>query len=104
MFMDLRHDAVRRMLSESPIIHTEGEELVVSAWLEPGDKPLQATVRDAGRFPGISRWYVLAEPETLNSGALELSASERIVPVPVTPTGDHPIWLGEVLPSSKRSA
>jgi len=104
MFMDLRHDAVRRMLSESPIIHTEGEELVVAVWLEPGDKPLQATARDAGRFPGISRWYVLAEPETLNSGAAQLSASERIVPVPVTPTGDHPIWLGEVLPSSKRSA
>jgi hypothetical protein len=99
MFMDLRHDSVRRMLSESPIIHTEGDELVVSAWLEPGDKPLQATTRDAGRFPGISRWYVLAEPETLASGAAQLSASERIVPVPVTPSGDHPIWLGEALPS-----
>jgi hypothetical protein len=100
MFMDLRHDAVRRMLSESPVIHREGEELVVSAWLEPGDKPLQATVRDAGRFPGISRWYVLAEPETLASGEAQLSTNERIVPVPVTPRGDRPIWLGEALPST----
>jgi hypothetical protein len=99
MFMDLRHDAVRRMLSGSPVIHREGEKLVVSAWLEPGETPLQATVRDAGRFPGISRWHILAEPETLASGEAQLSTNERIVPIPVTPLGDHPIWLGEALPS-----
>ena len=104
MFMDLRHAAVRRMLSTSPIIHTEGDALVVSTWLEPGDKPLQATARDAGRFPGISRWYVLAHPETLEAGAALLSASERIVPVPVTPRGNRPLWLGEILPRPAVSA
>ena len=99
MFMDLRHAAVRRMLSASPVIHCEGDALVVSTWLEPGDKPLQATARDAKRFPGISRWYVLGDPETLADGAAQLSASERIVPVPVTPSGDRSIWLGEALPT-----
>lgn len=98
MFLDLRQDAVRRMLAVSPIIHTEGDALVVSTWLEPGDDPLKVTTREAGRFPGVSRWYVLGEPETLDAGAAELAARERIVPVPVTLRGDHPVWLGETLP------
>jgi hypothetical protein len=97
MFMDLRQAAVRRMLSASPVIHAEGSALVVSTWLEPGDEPVQTTTRDAGRFPGISRWYVLALPETLAAGATQLSASELIVPVPVIPDGHQPLWLGEVL-------
>jgi hypothetical protein len=104
MFMDIRHAAVRRMLSASPIIHAEGNELVVSTWLEPGDKPLQDTTRDAGRFPGISRWYVLAEPQTLAAAGAQLSASERIVPVPVTLRRDRSVWLGEALPSPAVSA
>ncbi|MEX1093511.1 MAG: GNAT family N-acetyltransferase [Acidimicrobiia bacterium] len=97
MFMDLRHEAVRRMLSASPIIHFEGDALVTSTWLEPGEKALQTTVREASRFPGISRWYVLAEPETLLAGAEQLAANEQIVPVPVSSGGDRPLWLGEVL-------
>ena len=105
MFMDIRHAAVRRMLSASPIIHAEGNELVVSTWLEPGDKPLQVTTRDAGRFPGISRWYVLAEPQTLAAAGAQLSASERIVPVPVTlRRDDRSLWLGEALPRPAASA
>jgi hypothetical protein len=105
MFMDLRHAAVRRMLSASPIIHSEGDALVVSTWLEPGDKPLQETARNAGRFPGISRWYVLAEPQTLAAAGTELSTSEGIVPVPVTlRRDDRSLWLGETLPSPAVSA
>lgn len=96
-FMDLRHEAVRRMLSASPVIHSEGDALVASLWLEPGEKPLQATVRDAGRFPGISRWYVLAEPKTLSAGDEQLATSEHVVPVPVSLGGSRPLWLGEVL-------
>jgi hypothetical protein len=100
MFMDIRHGAVRRMLSASPLIHAEGDELVVTVWLEPGERPLQETVRDAGRFPGIARWNVLAEPQTLVAAGAELSASRRIVPVPVTlPGDDRSLWLGEVLRS-----
>ncbi len=104
MFMDIRHAAVRRMLSASPIIHAEGNELVVSTWLEPGDKPVQDTTRDAGRFPGISRWYVLAEPQTLAAAGAQLSTSERILPVPVTLRRDRSVWLGEALPSPAVSA
>jgi len=95
--MDLRQAGVRRMLSASPVIHAEGDALVVSTWLEPGDELLQATIRDAGRFAGISRWYVLAQPETLAAGAAQLSVSERIVLVPVTLGGQQPLWLGEAL-------
>lgn len=100
MFMDLRHDAVRRMLAASPIIHRHGDDLVVSTWLEPGETALKATTRDAGRFPGISRWYVLAEPGTLAGGASLLEAEDGIVLVPVNPGGDGPLWLGEVLAAS----
>ncbi len=97
MFLDIRQAAVRRMLAASPVIHAEGDALVVSTWLEPGNEPLQATIRDAGRFPGISRWYVLAPPETLAAGGEQLSAGSRIVPVPVTAGGQQPRWLGETL-------
>jgi hypothetical protein len=103
LFMDLRQAAVRRMLSESPIIHRlDGDDLAVSTWLEPGDESLRVTTRDAGRFPGISRWYVLAQPETLAASAAQLSANERIVPVPVTPHGDRSLWLGQILPHLSR--
>lgn len=96
-FMDLRHEAVRRMLSASPVIHSEGAALVASSWLEPGEKPLLSTVRDAGRFPGIPRWNVLGEPETLAAGAEQLAGSEHVVPVPVSLGGNRALWLGEVL-------
>jgi hypothetical protein len=105
MFLDIRHIAVRRMLSATPIIHAEDDALVVSTWLEPGAKPVRDTTRDAGRFPGISRWYVLGEPQTLTDAADRLSASERIVPVPVTLRGDdRSVWLGETLPGPTVSA
>jgi hypothetical protein len=97
MFVDLRQATVRRMLSTNPVIHAEGDALVASTWLEPGDEFLQITVREAGRYAGISRWYVLALPETLAAGAAELSGSDWIVPVPVNPNEDQPLWLGEVL-------
>lgn len=98
MLMDLRHAGVRRMLAASPVVHRMGEDLVVSAWLEPGDQPLKVITREAGRFPGIARWYVLGEPAVLNEGAVRLSSAERVVPVPVIPSGDHPIWLAKALP------
>ena len=104
MFMDLRHAAVRRMLSASPVVQAEGSSLAVSTWLEPGDKPLQETTRNAGRFPGISRWYVLAEPQTLAAAGAQLSSSERIVPVPVTLRRGRSLWLGEALSSLAVSA
>jgi hypothetical protein len=98
MFMDLRHAAVRRMLSTTPIIHVEGDSLVASTWLERGAKFLRAAAGDAGRFPGISRWHFLAEPQTLAVAESQLSANELIVPVPVTLRGDDsPLWLGEQL-------
>lgn len=97
MFLDLRNGAVRRMLSASPVIHIDGDALVASTWLEPGEKSLHAATRDAGRFPGIAKWYVLAEPSTLHAGEAELSASDRIVSVPITPEKERPIWLGDVL-------
>jgi hypothetical protein len=99
MFLDLRNAAVRRMLSASPIVHVVEDSLVVSAWLEPGEEPLRVTARDAGRFPGITRWYVLGLPETLEAGAAELSEGEQIVPVPVTLGRDRSLWLGQVLPT-----
>jgi hypothetical protein len=99
MFLDVRHAPVRRMLSATPVIHAEDDALVVSKWLMSGDRSVRDTVEDAGRFPGISRWYVLAEPQTLTAADAQLSANERIVPIPVTLQGEDPIWLGEALRS-----
>jgi hypothetical protein len=101
MFMDLRQPAVRQMLSASPVIHVVDGELVASAWLEPGDEMLRIAVREAGRFVGISKWYVVGLPETLAAGASELSNSERIIPVPVVPSADQPLWLGGVLSATE---
>jgi GNAT acetyltransferase-like protein len=99
MFMDLRHAAVRRMLSATPVIHTDGKSLVVSTWLEPGKKSLQDVARGPAWFPGISRWYVLAEPQTLAAADSKLSTDERIVPISVTlGDDDPPLWLGELVP------
>ncbi len=100
MFMDLRHRAGRRMLAESPIIHRlgGGDDLGVATWLDAGNDALRATLRDAGRFPGITRWHVLGEPDTLAAAAGELSTTERIVPIPVATAVERPVWLGEMLP------
>jgi hypothetical protein len=102
MFMDLRHAAVRRMLSATPVIHAEGDSLVASTWLETGERTMEDTVRDVGWFPGISRWYVLAEPQTLAAADAQLTADERLVPIPVDlREGGPPLWLGETLRGSK---
>lgn len=96
MFMNLQSAAVRRMLAASPIIHTHGDALAASAWLDPGDRPLHDLVRDSGRFPGVARWYVLGEEETISAGMETLATSPLLVPVVVDHDGDRPVWLGEV--------
>ena len=100
MFMDLRHEAVRRMLAASPIIHRESRDLVVSTWLEPGERPLKTVVREAGRYPGIQRWYVLGERSTLDAAAEQLVAVGTIRPVAVNPQGARRSWLGSILRES----
>ena len=63
---------------------------------------MEDTVRDVGWFPGISRWYVLAEPQTLAAADAQLTADERLVPIPVDlREGGPPLWLGETLRGSK---
>jgi hypothetical protein len=103
MFVDLRQPGARRMLSASPLIHLDRVSLVVSAWLDPGEKALQDMTRDARRFPGITRWFVLGKPQTLDAGMEELSGTERVVPVPVEVQESRPLWLGELLPGLGRS-
>ncbi len=97
MLLDLRHETVRTALADSPIIHCDGGELSVAAWLPPGDGPMKSLIREAGRFPGISRWHVLAEPETLRAAGPSLEASERIVPVGVEVSAAEPLWLGRLI-------
>jgi hypothetical protein len=99
MMLNLRHGAVRRLLSERPVIHCDRGELAVSLWQEPGPTALGNTIRDAGRYPGIARWFVLGEPETLAGGSEALAANPDIVPVPVELNAAGPLWLGEVLQS-----
>jgi hypothetical protein len=104
MLLDLRHAPVRTALARSPIIHCENGELSVAAWLPPGDDPLKALLREAGRFPGISRWYVLGDPETLRAAGQALEASDRIVPVEVEVRAAEPLWLGRLTADAAREA
>lgn len=104
MFLDLRQSSVRRMLTESPIIHVAGGRLLASSWLEPGDEPLRVTARDAGRFPGLAQWNVLADPETLAAGAEQLAGNGLIAAVPVSTVHDEPVWLGEMIRQTALSA
>ena len=97
MFLDLRHTPVRQSLSESPVIHVDGSGLAASTWLTPGDAPLGVLLREAGRFSGLSRWYVLADPETLDAAGNALHADKRIVPVRVDRNSAGPLWLGQIL-------
>ncbi len=97
MFIDLNNAAARRMLSTSPVIHVKNGALAVSKWLENGEKAIKDTVRDAARFPGISEWLVLSEPNTLEVAMDALKSQQNITPVPVEWGGDSPIWLAEVL-------
>lgn len=99
VFMDLRHASARRMLAESPIIQRlGGDDIGASIWLDPGDDPLRVIARDTRRFPGILRWHVLGEPETLAAAGPVLSANERVMTIPLVPRGDKPLWLGEAVP------
>ena len=97
MMMDLRHEPVRRLLAERPVIHCDGDELALSLWQPPGRTALGNTLRDAERYPGIARWFVLSEPDTLAAAGEALAANPKIVPVPVELAADAPLWLGEVL-------
>jgi hypothetical protein len=97
MMMDLRHEPVRRLLAERPVIHCDGDELALSLWQPPGQTALGDTLRDADRYPGIARWFVLGEPDTLAAAGEALVGNPKIVPVPVEPGADGPLWLGQVL-------
>lgn len=39
----------------------------------------------------------LGEQDTLTAGAEQLSTCDRIVPVPVVPSGERALWLGEMI-------
>jgi len=97
MMMDLRHEPVRRLLAERPVIHCDGNELALSLWQLPGQTALSDTLRDADRYPGIAHWFVLGEPDTLAAAGEALAGNPKIVPVPVEPGADGPLWLGQVL-------
>lgn len=94
---DLRDEAVRRVLADRPLIHCADGELAVSLWLRPGATALEDTVRDAGRYPGVERWFVLGERETIIAGGDALAANRKIVPVPVELGKGGALWLGELL-------
>lgn len=94
MFLDLRHAPVRKAIAESPIIHYEAGELVVSTWLPPGEAALKTIVREVKRFPGIPRWHVFTAPETLALAQEELDAADRILPLALDVNASEPLWLG----------
>lgn len=97
MFLDIRQPAVRRMLAASPIVHMDVDELVVSTWLEHGDQALKSVMREIERYPAISRWHVLGEPEVLGGAADSLASTHRVVPIAITPRERGPEWLGELV-------
>lgn len=93
---DLRHTPVQRALALSPIVLVENGAMCVAAWLSPGEGALATLLREAERFAGLSRWYVMAAPETLAAAAAAL-ARDRIVPIAVEAGGPQPLWLGDAI-------
>ena len=62
--------------------------------------------REAERYVGIAKWYMLGAPETLEAAAEVLATNERIVPLALDPASPEPIWLGTFLkdrPSNQTS-
>ncbi|MDH3667716.1 MAG: GNAT family N-acetyltransferase [Paracoccaceae bacterium] len=96
-FLDLRHETVRRALTESPVVHFHDDELAAVAWLPPEEAAARAIVREAGRYPGISKWYVLGTQDTLTTAEETLQRNGRVVPIPVEVRADAPLWLGQIL-------
>ncbi len=96
-FLDLRHEAVRRALAESPIVHFHDDELAAVAWLPPGEAAAKIIMREAGRYPGISKRHVLGMQDTLSAAEEMLQSNDRIVPIPVEMRTADPLWLGQIL-------
>ena len=99
MFMDLRNAGVRRMLPR-PRSSTPREE---AWWCQRGSgagtNPLKTPFATWGGSRVSPAGTYLGEPQTLDAAAAQLSANERIVPLPVSlHSDDPPLWLGEMLP------
>lgn len=103
LLLDLRQAASRQTLAECPIIHLENGDLASVSWLEPGEAPLKAMAREAERYAGISKWYMLGEAETLQAAAQVLAANDRVIPLALDPAGSEPIWMGTFLGNHKPS-
>ena len=97
LLLDLRHAASRQTLAECPIIHLENGDLVVVSWLAPGEAALKAMAREAERYTGLTKWYMLGEAETLETAAEVLAANDRVIPLALEPAASEPIWLGTFL-------
>lgn len=97
MLMDLRSPAVRKILGAQPVLLCEGEDIALAAWQAPGSEALRTTLRDASRFPGIIRRYVLGTPETIGAALADFAANPAIVPIPVPHAAPEPLWLGKIL-------
>lgn len=97
LYADLRHASLRQALADSPVLFRDGADLSVCAWLLPGEAQQATLVREAGRYADLSRWYVLGDPETLAAAVPALRGNDRIVPVPVGPAGEAPLWLGQLV-------
>jgi len=96
-FLDLRHETVRRALADRPVVHFHGDGLAAVAWLPPGEAAAKTIAREAGRYPGISRWHVLGTQDALSAAGQMLQDNDRIVPIPVEMRSVEPLWLGQIL-------
>lgn len=97
VMLDLRHETVRQTLADCPIIHLENGALSVASWLEPGEAALKALSREAERYTGIAKWYMMGDSDTLDAAAEVLATNDRVVPIKLEVSSPDPIWLGAVL-------
>ena len=97
VLMDLSQASVKKALADCPITHLEKGALVATAWLEPGEAPLKAMAREAERYTGLERWYMLGEPETLEAATETLAQNDRVIALPLPPSAPGPLWLGDFL-------
>jgi hypothetical protein len=100
VLLDIRHETIQQVLSQTPILHDYKGELAAAFWLSPGPEALKKLNRDVKMFQGVRRWHAFAGPETIAQGAIALSEMDGIVPVVVQPEANSPIWVGGLVRDS----
>lgn len=81
--LNLAAAEMRTLLSKTPIVHIDNQDLVASIWLRPGEQHLTELLRESSRIQGIVRWLVYGDSETLAIASKLLEPRANLVTIAV---------------------